>query len=142
MPFTVRAAQLSIRRALKKMVLVPRVPTDLLIRAHAAVGPTTLQSDTLNAATAALAHPAGPDPAQAIVLRLIAFRKVATSRVPSGWSVAIDGKTYAVTDRALFEAVAQAPLRAPKSMLMKDLAFRSHELWSIALTSAPPLKSL
>jgi hypothetical protein len=121
------------------MALVPRVPTDLLIRAHGAIGSTAFQPDTLDAATAALARTSGPDRAQAVVLRLIAFRKIATNRVPNGWSVAIDGKTYALTDRALFEAAAQAPLRTPKSMLMKELAFRPHELLSIAFASTPPL---
>jgi hypothetical protein len=125
----------------RKMALVPRVPTDLLIRAYGAIGHAAFQSDRLNAATAALAHPGGPDPAQAIILRLIAFRKVPTNRVPSGWSIAIEGRTFALTERALFEAAAQAPLRTPRSMLMKDLAFRPHELLSIALTSVPPLSS-
>ena len=121
------------------MALVPRVPTDLLIRAHGAIGSTAFQPDTLDAAEAALAHPGGTDRAQAIILRLIAFRKIATNRVSSGWSVAIDGKTYALTDRALFEAAAQAPLRTPKSMLMKDLAFQRNELLAIAFASTPPL---
>jgi hypothetical protein len=121
------------------MALVPRVPTDLLIRAHGAIGPTAFQADALDAATAALVHPGGPDCAQAIILRLMAFRKIAPNRVPNGWSLAIDGKTYPLTERALFEAAAQAPLRTPRSMLMKDLAFRRNELLAIALASAPPL---
>jgi hypothetical protein len=125
----------------KKMALVPRVPADLLIRAHAAIGSTALQPDTLDAATAALAHRGGPDQAQAVILRLIAFRKLATARTTGGWSLAIEGKNYAVTERALFEAAAQSALRMPKSLLMKDLAFRRYELLAIALASAPPRKS-
>ena len=122
------------------MALVPRVPADVLIRAHAAIGSTALQPDTLDAATAALAHRGGPDQAQAVILRLIAFRKLATARVAGGWSLAINGKNYPLTDRALFEAAAQAPLRMPRSLLMKDLAFRHYELLAIALASVPPLK--
>jgi hypothetical protein len=134
------------------MALVPRVPADLLIRAHAAIGSTALRPDTLDAATAALTHRGGPDQAQAVILRLIAFRKLATARTAGGWSLAIAAKSaiatnsaiatksYALTDCALFEAVAQAPLRMPRSMLMKDLAFRHYELLAIALASAPPVK--
>jgi hypothetical protein len=95
----------------------------------------------LDAATAAFAHRGGPDQAQAVILRLIAFRKLATVRNAGGWSLTIEAKQYAVTERALFEAAAQAPLRMPRSMLMKDLAFRPNELLAIALASAPPLKS-
>jgi hypothetical protein len=133
------------------MTLVPRVPADLLLRAHGAIGTTALQPDTLDAATAAFAHHGGPDQAQAVILRLIAFRKLATVRNAGGWSLAIEAKHYeakqyeakhyAVTERALFEAAAQAPLRMPRSMLMKDLAFRPYELLAIALASAPPLES-
>jgi hypothetical protein len=128
-------------RALKNMALVPRVPADLLIRAHGTIGSTALRPDTLDAATAALAHRGGPDQAQAVVLRLIAFRKLAAARAADGWSLAIDGKSYPLTERALFAAVAQAPLRLPRSLLMKDLAFRSYELLAIALASVPPLKA-
>jgi hypothetical protein len=123
------------------MALVPRVPTDLLLRAHGAIGTTALQPDTLDAATAGFAHRRGPDQAQAVILRLIAFRKLAAVCNAGGWSLTIEGKNYAVTERALFEAAAQAPLRMPRSMLMKDLAFRPYELLAIALASAPPLKS-
>ena len=124
----------------KKMALVPRVPADLLIRAHGAIGLTALQPDTLDAATAAFARSAGADQAQAVILRLIAFRKLTMVRSAGGWSLAMAGKNYAVTERALFEAAAQAPLRMPSSMLMKDVAFRHHELLAIALTSAPRLE--
>jgi len=61
-------------------------------------------------------------------------------RSAGGWSLALAGKNYTVTERALFEAAAQAPLRMPRSMLMKDLAYQPHELLAIALTSAPPLE--
>jgi len=120
------------------MALVPRVPADLLIRAHGVIGSTALQPDTLDAATAAFARSAGPDQAQAVILRLIAFRKLAMVRTAGGWSLALAGKNYAVTESALFEAAAQAPLRMPSSMLTKDLAYRPHELLAIALTSVPP----
>jgi hypothetical protein len=82
-----------------------------------------------------------PDQAQAVILRLIALRKIAKQRRASGWSLATDGKSYVLTNRALFEAAAQAPLRMPKSLLMKDLAFHQNELLAIALTAAPPFGS-
>jgi hypothetical protein len=121
------------------MALVPRVPADLLIRANTAIGSSALQPDALDAAAAAFTHRGGPDQAQAVILRLIAFRKLATERRESGWSLVIGHKSYALTERALFEAAAQAPLRMPASMLMKDLAFRATELVAIALTAVPPL---
>src|SRR5262245_48983560 len=113
------------------MPLIPRVPTDLLIRAHGQIGSSAFQPDSLDAAAAAFAQRGGPDQAQAVILRLIAFRKIAADRRPSGWSLVIDGKACMLTERALFEAAAQAPLRMPKSMLMKDLAFQHRELLSI-----------
>jgi hypothetical protein len=118
---------------------VPRVPTDLLIRAHGSVGSAPLQPDRLDAAAAAFAQRGGPDRAQAVIIRLIAFKKIAAERRPDGWSLAVDGKACMLTERALFEAAAQLPLRMPKSMLMKDLAFQSKELMAIALAAAPPL---
>jgi hypothetical protein len=121
------------------MPLVPRVPTDLLIRAHGPVGSAPLQPDRLDAAAAAFTQRGGPDRAQAVILRLIAFKKIAAERRPNGWSLMLDGKPCALTDRALFEAAAQAPLRLPRSMLMKDLTFVGKELLAIALASAPPL---
>lgn len=119
------------------MALVPRVPTDSLIRASDAIGSATLQPDGLDA----LAGQNPADQAPALILRLIAFSKIEKERRPSGWSIIINDKSYALTSRALFEAAAQAPLRMPKSLLAKDLAFRQSELFAIALTSAPPLVS-
>jgi hypothetical protein len=121
------------------MALVPRVPSDLLMRANGAVGSAALHPDALDAATAAFTHRGGPDQAQAVILRLIAFRKLAAERRDSGWSLVIGHRSYALTERALFEAAAQAPLRMPESMLMKDLTFRATELVAIALTAVPPL---
>jgi hypothetical protein len=118
------------------MALVPRVLTELLIRASDSIGSAALQPDALDDAAAGFAD---PDQAQAVILRLIALGKIARERRASGWSLDMRGKNYALTDRALFEAAAQAPLRVPKSMLMKDLAFHQSELLVIALAAAPPL---
>ena len=123
------------------MALVPRVLTDLLIRASDSIGGSAaLQPDALDKAAAGFGDH-GPDQAQAVILRLIALGKIARERRPSGWSLDIRGKNYELTDRALLEAAAQAPLRMPKSMLTKDLAFQPRELLLIALAAAPPLST-
>jgi hypothetical protein len=119
------------------MALVPRVLTDLLIRASDSIGSAALQPDALDDAAAGFAN--GPDQAQAVILRLIALAKITRQRRASGWSLDIRGKQYALTNRALLEAAAQAPLRMPKSMLTKDLEFHPTELLVIALAAAPPL---
>jgi hypothetical protein len=120
------------------MTLVPRVLTDLMIRANDSIGSAALHPDALDKAAAGFGGH-GPDQAQAVILRLIALDKIEKERRAGGWSLDIRGKNYALTDRALLEAAAQAPLRMPKSLLMKDLAFQQSELLVIALAATPPL---
>jgi prephenate dehydratase len=117
------------------MVLVPRVPVALLVRANRAAGAIRSRRSAAGQVLQAVARSVTAE--QAAILRFLAVGKLAAECSADGRALVVGGKRYEVTARELLEAAAQAPLRLKKSMTINDVAFDPKQLVSIAIATAP-----
>jgi hypothetical protein len=124
-----------------KSGFIPKVSAELVMKANHLVGASNTRGDPTLAIVAALGDQYPPDELHAVAIRLMALSKLLKGGHADDWTLSVGSKRHVLIDQVLFEAAAQATLRATRDIPMTEITFDPDEFQRLALAAAGPAGS-